>query len=245
MPLLASGIALALRLPLPLAVGLVLIAACPAAAPASFFTHLARGDTMLCVCLTAASSVTGVVTVPLFVNSALRLYAAGQPAVQLPVLTTPLALLAVSTLPVAAGMLLRRHRPAAARAVERRMGTVGLALLLSVAVVSFWSQREMLLPALARAGGPALLLGVLTALVAWGLAAAAGLGRRQRTAVVLECTLQNFALAAFVALTLLSDAAILVPPLAYAFVCFLPAFAIVVLGRRAAAGEVRVGAASS
>src|SRR5512147_1429132 len=131
MPLVAFAIAL--RLPPPLAVGLVLIAACPAAAPANFFTHLARGDTMLCVCLTAAASLTSVVTIPLFVNSALRLFASGQPMVPLPPLTTPLALMAVSTLPVAAGMVLRQRRPAAARAVERRMGSAGLAIIVLVA----------------------------------------------------------------------------------------------------------------
>lgn len=239
MPLLAFAIALALRLPLPLAVGLVLIAACPAAAPANFFTYLARGDTMLCVCLTAAASLTSVFTIPLFVNSALRLFSSGHPPARLPALTSSLALLAVSTLPVAAGMVLRRRRPAAARAVERRMGSVGLALLLFVAVVAFWSQRETLPPALARAGGPALLLNVLIVSLAWGIAAAVGLDRRQRIAVMLECALQNFALAAFVALTLLSDAAILMAPLAYALLCFLPGFLIVVLGRRAEAAEVR------
>jgi BASS family bile acid:Na+ symporter len=239
MPLLAFALAFALRLPLELAVGLVLIAACPAAAPANFFTYLARGDTMLSVCLTAAASLTSVVTIPLFVNSALRLFASGHPAPGLPALTSSLALLAVSTLPVAAGMALRRRHPAAARAVERRMGTVGLAVVAFVAVVAFWSLREILLPALARAGGPALLLNVLTVLVAWGMAAVVGLGQRQRIAVVLECTLQNFALAAFVALTLLSDPAILMPPLAYALICFLPASVIVGLGRRAVAAEAQ------
>ena len=72
--------ALGLGLPEPLAVGLVLIAACPAAAPAGFFTHLARGDTMLCVCLTAATTLTSVVTVPLFVNGALHLLSFGRAA---------------------------------------------------------------------------------------------------------------------------------------------------------------------
>jgi BASS family bile acid:Na+ symporter len=200
---------------------------------------------MLCVCLTAAASVTSVVTVPLFVNSALRLFASGQPVVQLPALTTPLALLAVSTLPVAAGMLLRRRRPAAARAVEKRVGTVGLAMLVFVAVAAFWSQRESLLGALGRSGGPALLLNATIVSLAWGIAAVAGLDRRQRIAVMLECALQNFALAAFVALTLLSDTAVLMPPLAYALLCYLPGCLIVAYGRRAAAAEARAGPAGA
>jgi bile acid:Na+ symporter, BASS family len=237
LPLLAFALAGGLGLPRALAVGLVLIASCPAAAPASFFTHLARGDTMLCVCLTAAASLTSVATLPLFVNGALRLFSSGHPAVHLPVLTSSLALFAVSTLPVAAGMLLRRRRPAAARAVESRMGVVGLAALVVIVVIAFWSERSNLLPALARAGGPALLLNVLSVSLAGGGAALLGLDRRQRIAVALECGLQNFAMAAFVALTLLSDGSLLVPALAYAFMCYPSAGIIVFLGRRAAAHE--------
>src|SRR5262245_36229091 len=103
LPLLAFALALVLDLPRPLAVGFVLVAACPAAAPANLFTHLARGDTMLSVCLTAAASVTSVVTVPLFVNAALRLFASGHTALRLPVLPSALALFLVATVPVAAG----------------------------------------------------------------------------------------------------------------------------------------------
>ena len=64
LPLLAFAVAGGLGLPGPLAVGLVLIASCPANASANLFTHLARGDTMLSICLTAAASLTSVVTVP-------------------------------------------------------------------------------------------------------------------------------------------------------------------------------------
>jgi BASS family bile acid:Na+ symporter len=84
LPLLAFALALGLGLPRSIAVGLVLIAACPAAAPSNLFTHLARGDTMLCVCLTAAASLTSVVTVPLFVNGALATFSAGHSNVRMP-----------------------------------------------------------------------------------------------------------------------------------------------------------------
>lgn len=235
LPLLAFGIALALGLPRTLAVGLVLIASCPAAAPAGLFTHVARGDTMLCVCLTATASLTSVVTVPLFVNLALWLFSAGHPAVYLPVMTSSFALFVVSTLPVLAGMLLRRWRPAAARAIEARIGSIGLAVMAMVLATTIWSEKGNVLPALARAGGPALILNVLAVSLAWGAAALAGLEVRQRIAVGLECGLQNFAMAAFVALTLLSDTSLLVPPLAYGLMCYLSAALVIVLGRRWAA----------
>jgi BASS family bile acid:Na+ symporter len=238
LPLLAFALAIGLGLPKALAVGLVLIASCPAAAPANLFTHLARGDTMLCVCLTAAASLTSVVTVPLFVNAALRLFSEGQSARRLPVLSSSLALFIVSTLPVAAGMILRRRHPAAARAIEARVGAVGLAAIPVLVAAVVWSEKDNMLPALARAGGPALLLNVVAISLAGGIAALAGLDRGQRIAVTLECGLQNFAMAAFVAVTLLSDASLLLPPLAYGLLCFPSAGLIVVLGRRAAARGV-------
>ena len=245
LPALAFVIASALGLPRTLAIGLVLIASAPAAAPASLFTHLARGDTMLCICLTAAASLTSVVTLPLFMNAALRTFSYGHSAVHLPVLASSLTLFVVCTLPVGAGMLLRQRRPAAARAIEARAGTVGLATLAVAVTAVVLSEKNNVGPALARAGGPAFVLNVLAVSLAWAAAALFGLDFRQRIAVALECGLQNFALAAFVALTLLSDGALLVPPLAYGLICYLSAAVVVFLGRRAAGRETELESAEA
>jgi len=218
-----------------LAVGLVLIASCPANASASLFTHLARGDTMLSICLTAAASLTSVLTVPFFVNAALRLFPSGRSAVHLPVLASALGLFLVSTLPVLAGMWLRRRRPDAARAVEARMGAFGLAVVAAVIAAVVWSEKDNVLPALARAGGPALFVNVLSVSLAWGASALFGLHRRERIAVGLECGLQNFAMAAFIALTLLADASLLMPALAYGLTMWLSAGLVVFFARRATA----------
>jgi BASS family bile acid:Na+ symporter len=152
-------------------------------------------------------------------------------------MTASLSLFIVSTLPVVAGMVLRRRRPAAARAVESRIGGIGLVVVAVALATVIWSEKDNVLPALARAGGPALILNVLAVSLAWGAAALAGLDRRQRIAVGLECGLQNFAMAAFVALTLLADASLLVPPLAYGLVCYLSAAVVILYGRRAAAAD--------
>ncbi len=237
LPLVAFAIALALQLPWALAVGLVLIASCPASALANLFTHLARGDTMLSVCLTAAASFTSVITVPLFVNTALHLFPSGHSGVRLPTLTSAVWLFLVSTLPVVAGMVLRWRRPAAARAVEARMGVFSLMVIVAIIAAAIWSEKDNVLPALARAGGPALLLNTVAISLAAGAATLAGLDRRQRIAVALECGLQNFAMAAFVALTLLKDPSLLLPPLAYALICYPSAGIVILLGRRWAAAR--------
>ena len=232
LPLLAFAVAAAFSLPGSLAVGLVLIASCPANATSNLFTHLARGDTMLSVCLTAGASLTSVGAVPLFVNAALRIFPAGNDPVSLPAGPAALVLLAVSTFPVLAGMGLRAVRPQAARAVEARMAAFGLAVVALVILGAVWSEIERVPPALIRAGGPALLLNVLSVSGAWSLAALFRLSRAERVAVGLECGLQNFAMATFVALTLMGDPALLLPAIAYGLTMWLSAFLVVLLARR-------------
>ena len=146
LPLLAFAVGRALRLPGPLAVGLVLIASCPANAAANLFTLLARGDTMLSICLTAAASLTSVFTVPLFVNAALGAFATSHHPLRLPVLPAALGLFLVSTLPVLLGMRLRARRPDIARAVEARIGVLGLAVVAAVVVGAVWSEKDNVLP---------------------------------------------------------------------------------------------------
>jgi BASS family bile acid:Na+ symporter len=230
LPALAFGVATAMALPGPIAVGLVLIASCPANVTATVFTHLARGDTMLSVCLTAAASLTSVFSLPLFVAAALSLFSAGG-VVRLPILASALGLFAVGTLPVLAGMRLRRVRPEAARAIERRMGGFALAFIAVVVGAAVWSERGNVLPALLRAGAPALLTNALSVAGAWGASFLLGLPREQRIAVGLECGLQNFALAAFVALTLMRAPLLLLPAIAYGLTMWLSAAAVVLLAR--------------
>jgi len=234
LPALAFGVAVALALPPPIAVGLVLIASCPANASANVLAHLGRGDTMLSVCLTAAASLTSVVTVPVFVSAALAVFG-GSGAVRMPVLSSALGLFLVSTAPVLAGMRLRQTRPDAARGIETRLGVLGLVVIVVVIAAAVWSVRSEVLGALLRAGGPAILTNALAVAATWALSALLGLSRPQRVAVGLECGLQNFAMATFVALTLMRKPDLLLPGIAYGLTMWLSATLVVLVSRRAAA----------
>jgi BASS family bile acid:Na+ symporter len=231
LPAAAFGVAAAMALPGPTAAGLVLIASCPANVSSAVLTHLARGDTMLSVCMTAAATLISVVSLPLFVSAALAVFDAG-PAARLPILPAATGLFLVGTVPVLAGMRLRRVRPEAARAIEARMGGFVLVFIVVVVAAAVWSQRANVLPALLRAGAPALLISALSVAGAWGASFLLGLPREQRIAVGLECGLQNFALAAFVALTLMRAPALLLPAIAYGIVMWLSAAVAVLLARR-------------
>ena len=232
----------------------MLIAACPANSAANLFTYFARGDTMLSVVLTAATSLLSVLSLPLFVNLALQAFTAGPERVvlaflalfdhgervALPVLRTALGVFLIATLPVFAGMVLRRRRPDAARAVEARMTGFGLLVVGAVIAMAVWSERANVPPALAQSGAAALALNVLAVSSAWGLSGLFAIAWPQRVAIGLECGLQNFAMAAFVALTLLGDVLLLLPAIAYGLTMWLSAFVVVAVARRRAQLEVPV-----
>jgi len=235
LPLFAFVIAELFGAPPKLAAGLVLIACCPANSAANLFTHFARGDTMLSVCLTAATSLLSVATLPLLVNLALRAFPAGHAHVRLPVVTTSLGVFLIATLPVIAGMALRRARPLLAQRIERRMTGFGLAVIGMVIVAAVWSERASVPSALQQAGPLALLLNCAAVAAAWGVAALLRIEWPQRVAIGLECGLQNFAMAAFVALTLLGDTLLLLPAIAYGLTMWLSAAVVVLLARNRAA----------
>jgi BASS family bile acid:Na+ symporter len=139
-----------------------------------------------------------------------------------------------------AGMRLRVRRPALAREVETRIGAFGLVVVAAVILAAIWSEKNNVLPALVRAGVAALLLNALSVSLAWGLSALLRLDRGQRIAVGFECGLQNFAMAAFIALTLMRDAELLVPAIAYGLTMWLSAFAVVHLTRRSPRADARL-----
>jgi BASS family bile acid:Na+ symporter len=209
----------------------VLIAACPANSAANLFTHFAKGDTMLSVCLTAATSLLSVATIPAVVNLALATFPSGHERVGLPVAKTSLGVFLIATLPVIVGMAIRRARPELAQKIESKMNGFGLSVIAAVIVMAIWSERANVPPALAQSGPFALLLNVAAVSAAWGISALLRIAWPQRVAIGLECGLQNFAMAAFIALTLLGDALLLLPAIAYGLTMWLSAGAVVGLAR--------------
>ena len=232
LPLLAFGVAIVLNLSAPMALGLVLIAACPANASVNLFTFLARGDTMLSVTLTAGASLICDISIPVFLNVGFRLFPTGHTAASFPVLPAALGLFLVSTVPVMGGMFLRNRRPQMARSLEVRMGKFGLIAIVLVIAGAIWTAKSDVLAAITQMGAPVLILNVLSVSLALGIAATLRLSKAQCIAVGFECGLQNFALAAFVALTILNDATLLLPAVAYGLTMWISAFTMLILTRR-------------
>lgn len=233
-PAAAFAVALAFALPPTAAIGLVLVAAVPGGVTSNFVTVLARGDAALSVVLTAASTLAGVVTVPLVLALALAVFDGAGLAMPAAVPTgeTARAVLTVTALPLLVGMAVRALRPALVQrglGAARRLATLVFAGIVVAALAGDWAVVE----AHWRDVGPAVVAFNALA-VAAGLTLARALALPPPTAVTfgVECGLQNVALALFLGGSVLGAPALMVPAVLYVLAMNATACALVAGGRR-------------
>lgn len=206
-PLLALTMAELFELPPELAVGLVLLGASPGGMMANMLTHLARGDTALSVTMTAISSVGAMITVPLFLGFAGDHFGATEIG-DVGMLGIVLRVFAITIVPVAIGMELRRRRPEWVNSVHARVRRVSLALFALVVLGAIASENDTVRANLADVAGAALALNLAAMALSFSIAKLARLGDRQATAIALELGIHNSALAIAVGASLADDLAI-------------------------------------
>ncbi|MEE1929715.1 bile acid:sodium symporter family protein [Streptomyces sp. TRM 70351] len=222
LPLLCLGLVHALGLAPELAVGMMLLAASPGGTTANLYSHVAGGDVALNISLTAVNSVLAIVTLPVVVNLSVAHFMGDDAGLGLQP-GKMLQVCALVLLPVALGMLLRRRRPVATEKLRRPVKRASIAVLAGVvaaAMVQGWdSARDHLL----LIGSATLLLCVMSLAVGYGVPKLLGISRAQSIASAMEIGIHNSALAITVAVTLLDNATIAVPPALYGVLMNVPA----------------------
>lgn len=237
----ALALVLALRPPPPLALGLLLVAACPAATPTAALVRAARGDTAAALALTALTNLASAVTLPALLGAGARLAGLGPGAAWAGFGEAALRVGALATGPTLLGLLVRHRWPAMSARLARRATPLLLALLAAGVGAALHGVRDRLPAALAEAGALALALNLAAVGLAALLARAARLRAPEAVAVVLAAGLHNFALGAFVAVSLLGEPLALLPGVAHGLLMWGSAAGVVAWGRRAGGGHRRPG----
>jgi BASS family bile acid:Na+ symporter len=209
------------------AVGMILLAACPAGVTSALLTHMAGGRIALAATITALTSLAATLSVPLLVNLGLAVFAGYDQAVEIPVGRMTLGVFLVDTVPLALGLLIQRLWPMAAERLGRIARPLATLLFAVIVVGAFVSQRQALMDHIGDVVPASLALNILAMAGAWALGSWLRLDRVDRIAVVMENGLQNGALGIFVAVTLLGNPAMMVPSIVYAFVMNLTAIAFI------------------
>ena len=236
-PLLAFAMAELFELPAELAVGLVLLGASPGGMMANMLTHLSRGDTALSVTMTAISSICAAITVPLFLGLSTNHFGAtGLGDVSM--LGVVARVFAITIVPVALGMELRRRWPQRVAAAYPRVRRLSLGLFAVVVIGAIASEYDTVAESLADVAGAALALNVAAMSLSFSIAKLARLDDRQSTAIALELGIHNSALAIAVGASLASE--VTIPAAVYSsFMLFTGgAFAWAMSRRNAGADEL-------
>lgn len=238
LPAASFGIAHAFGLPPELAVGLVLLAATPSGATSTLFTHLARGDTALCLTFAALTSLISVVVLPLLVNLAVDVFLGEGRAIPLQIGKT-LQVFAVVLLPVGIGMVIRRFRPVVAQRLDRPVRLLSALFLVAVIALAVYQERANIGSYVAQAGLAVLAFNVLTLVLGYAAALLFRAGRPQALAVAMALGVRNGTLAIAVAGSpaLLNSMAMAVAPAVYSLLMLLTAAALGFWTRRGGARE--------
>lgn len=216
------------------AIGLVILASCPAGVTSSLLTHHAKGRIALSASVTAISSLAVVVSLPLVVGFALDVWGAASSGGELAVGKMVLGILLVDFLPLILGLIVQMRRPQWARAIGGPARRTATFLFFLIVLGAFASQFTTLLVHGQELLAPVAFLNLAAMLAGYAAARLFGLRPSERAAVVMENGLQNSALGIFVALTLLRSEAMLAPVIVYALFMNLSALAAVLLFRKSA-----------
>ncbi|MFA5630659.1 MAG: bile acid:sodium symporter family protein [Porticoccaceae bacterium] len=242
LPLIAVALVYFLPLPLAISAGLIILAVCPGGITSNSVSFLARGDLALSVTLTAISSLLALITIPLFLSFGLALVQDGAvDAVVLPIGSTVKQLLVLVFVPLVLGMVVRHYAPGFAVRSDPWVRAGGVALLLTLLVGAVALEYDFFIGNLKKLWPVLFALNIASMAAGYLLARLARLDGTQCRTICIEVGIQNVALGAMIAMTILKRPDWMVVSSVYSVVMSVTSFvfigAVAYNRRRALAGS--------
>ncbi|GAB3217525.1 bile acid:sodium symporter family protein [Algoriphagus aestuariicola] len=234
LPIVAFGIAKLFQLSPEMSVGLMILSACPGGATSNLITHLAKGDSALSITLTAFSSLITVLTIPFVVNFSIGYFIPGGEEQKLEILGTVIAVLVITIIPVAIGMLVLKKAPALALKWDKPFRRISLVFFILIVLAAILKERENIVQFFIDAGPAALALNIGTLSLGFLVGKAVGLEFKQGLTIAVESGIQNATLGITIAATLLVNSVMTIPSVIYGLLMFGTAALIIFWGSKKA-----------
>ena len=231
LPLLCFGLVIAFDLNPVLAVGLMLLAASPGGATANLYSHLSNGDVALNITLTAVNSVLSLFTLPLLVNLSLDYFLDSGQYVPMQ-FSKVVEVFAIVLVPVTIGMLVKSKAPAFALRMDKPVKVLSALVLLIIIVSVTIREKQVLIDYAGSLGLPVLLFNVLSMAVGYYVPQFFKVEKKQAIAIGMEIGIHNGTLAIYIALNVLNNSTMSVPPAIYSLLMFFTAAAFGFLVRK-------------
>ena len=205
-----------------LAVGMMLLAASPGGATSNLYSHLAKGDVALNISLTAINSVLSLFMLPLIVNLSLNHFMdSGQ---YIPMQFRKIAeVFAIVLLPVTIGMLIKKLKPFFADRITKIVKIASVLLLVTIVVALTIKEKQVLIDNFSELGVPLLLFNLISITLGYFVPRLLKVEKKQSISISMEISIHNGTVAIYIALSVLQNSVMSVPPASYSLLMFFTA----------------------
>lgn len=205
-----------------LAVGLMLLAASPGGATANLYSHLSNGDVALNISLTAINSVLTLFTLPLIVNFSLDYFMDSGQYVPMQ-FSKVLEVFGIVLIPVTIGMFIKNKFVAFAARMEKPVKIASAIILIIIIVSIVAREKQVLIDNFSVLGWPVLFFNLLSLATGYFIPRLLNIEKRQSIAIGMEIGIHNGTLAIYIALSVLANSAMSLPPAIYSLLMFFTA----------------------
>lgn len=224
LPVLCFGLVVVFDLNPVLAVGMMLLAASPGGATANLYSHLSNGDVALNITLTAVNSMLTLFTLPLLVNFSLDYFLESGQYVPMQ-FKKVMEVFAIVLVPVTIGMLVRSKSPAFAARMDKPVKILSAFVLIILIVSVTLREKQVLIDYAGSLGLPVLLFNVLSMAIGYYVPQFFNVQKKQAVAIGMEIGIHNGTLAIYIALSVIGNSVMSVPPAIYSLLMFFTAAA--------------------
>lgn len=222
LPALCFALVIVTNLDPVLGVGMMLLAASPGGATANLYSHLSKGDVALNITLTAINSILTLFTLPLIVNFSLNYFMeSGQ---YIPVqFTKVIEVFAIVLIPVSIGMFIKKRWPVFALRMDKPVKIASALILIALIISVTVREKHVLVEYAGSLGLPVLLFNSMSMAVGYYIPRMLRVDKRQSIAIGMEIGIHNGTLAIYIALSVLANSTMSVPPALYSLMMFFTA----------------------
>lgn len=224
LPVVCFFIAVGFGLPPALAVGLMLLSASPGGATANLYSHLSKGDVALNITLTAINSILTLFTLPLIVNFSIDYFMESGQVVPMQ-FKKVLEVFAIVLGPVSLGMIIKSKFPAVTQKMEKPVKIISALFLVLIIVAAVLKDKENVVLFFKQIGITALLFNLVSILCGYFIPRFFNLAKKQAIAIGMEIGIHNGTLAIYIALNVIGNSTMSIPPAIYSLIMFFTAAA--------------------
>lgn len=222
LPAVSFGITILFSLPAALAVGLMLLSASPGGATANLYSHLAKGDVALNISLTAVNSVLTLFTLPFIVNFSIDYFMQSGQVVPMQ-FKKIIEVFGIVLVPVGLGMVINKYAPQFSKRLEKPVKILSALFLVLIIVGAIFKEKDQFLGYFQQVGLASLTFNVVSMLIGYYVPYFLNINKKQSIAIGMEIGIHNGTLAIYIALNVIGNSAMSIPPAVYGLIMFFTA----------------------